>query len=144
VFPAPLRTARFAFERFRLIVTLGKGRRASGNQARFANVVGAFWRRRFSLHFLEERFEGEFRQFRLRHRYVVSGGVTLHADNTSQLADLAGYGCRRYLSSSDGRECPRILVYSGNILNEGIRSAKFSQCGIGPAGVAAKLLQWWE
>jgi hypothetical protein len=45
------------------MVTLGKGRRASENQTRFENVLGAFWRRRFALHFLEERVQGKFREF---------------------------------------------------------------------------------
>jgi hypothetical protein len=45
------------------MVTLRKGSRASENQTRFENLLGAFWRRRFSLHFLEERVEGKFREF---------------------------------------------------------------------------------
>jgi len=38
-------------------------KRASENQTRFENVLDAFWRCRFSIHFLEERVEGKFRQF---------------------------------------------------------------------------------
>ena len=82
------------------MVTLGKGRRASENQTRFENVLGAFWRRRFSLHFHEERVEGKFRHI-LIETFLLWGSQELrHADNTSHLVDLAGYGCGRSLSSS--------------------------------------------
>ena len=57
-----------------------------------------------------------------------------HGDNTSHLVDLAGYGCGRYLSSFGDVANVPVFSFSGNILDQSIRSAKFSQWGIGPTG----------
>jgi hypothetical protein len=119
------------------MVTLGKGRRASENQTRFENVLGAFWRRRFSLHFLEERFEGKFRQFRLRHLYCRERGSQelLHADNPSRLVDLAGYGCRRYLSSSGDVANVRVSSFTAGIFSTKVYVLRsFPNGGLGQQG----------
>ena len=111
------------------MVTLGKGRRTSGNQTRFENVRDAFWRRRFSLHFLEERVEGKFRQFSLRHFYcggVKNSAMRITLATWLTLRDTVAVDTLARLATSRMAAYPR--------LQREYSQRKYTLCEVSPLG----------
>jgi hypothetical protein len=78
-----------------------------------------------------------------RQSFVLS--KLLRADSTIHLVDLAGYGCRRYLGSSDDVANVRVSSFAAGIFpTKAYALRSFPNGRSGQLRVAAKLLQWWE